>query len=315
MDNAYHVKTAIALIVYKRPDKTRKVLEALSKVVCGRVYVIADGPKNERERESVYNVREMIETKLSGNVYNIYSENNMGSRQRVVSGLNHAFQYEDELIVIEDDIIPTPAFFEFCDNMLERYRKDERVFMVSGRNHLGSYGDGDNSYIFTLEAYTWGWATWRRAWEMYDSTLKIYENRVSKRRFNQSLKEMKYLRISIKRGVRKALQNRLDAWDYQWNYAMICNEGLCIVPVVNMIRNDGFGEDATHTKNESSALSQVYVGELYPPYRHNVDMKNNLYYYDEVVRRVYKWNRVMLMKSWWREIKSTIKYWLKSLFS
>lgn len=101
-----------------------------------------------------------------------YSEVNMGCKQRVSSGLNWVFDNVDEAIVLEDDCLPHPSLLRFCDELLEKYRNDERILMITGTNYLVDANKTPYSYFFTRHFSVWGWATWRRAWATYDVALK-----------------------------------------------------------------------------------------------------------------------------------------------
>lgn len=170
----FQLDTPIVFIIFNRPETTRKVFEKIALVRPKRLFVIADGPRESKlnEGEACAETRKIIdEINWNCDVHKIYSEINLGCKSRIVSGLNIVFDLTTEAIILEDDCIPDPSFFPYCESLLERYRNDERIGLISGNNFL--FGDYDNfdSYYFSRYPHIWGWASWRRAWKKYDSQI------------------------------------------------------------------------------------------------------------------------------------------------
>jgi hypothetical protein len=162
--------------------------------------------------------------------------------------MNWLFEQVEEAIIVEDDCLPDSTFFQFCEENLERYRNDPRVFQIAGTNHLIPPCDEKTSYGFSKYASIWGWASWRRAWKNYDPELLLWRNADTNRK-KSILKEMKLAwmeQVYWARKFDKILAGH-DTWDYQWVFACLKNQGLSIVPRINLISNIGFGPEATHT--------------------------------------------------------------------
>ncbi|MCI5196631.1 MAG: hypothetical protein D3919_10480 [Candidatus Electrothrix sp. AW5] len=241
--------TPVLFLVYKRPDTTRQVFEAIRQAKPPRLYVAADGPKKNvpGEAEKVKQVREII---LNGvdwdcEVKTLFREENLGCKYGVSGGIDWFFENEEEGIILEDDTLPSQSFFWFCQELLERYRDDERIFMVSGYNKIGE-NDIVNDYFFSAIGGIWGWASWRRAWKYYNvdiaQIIDMYGRQFYKLKF---LLGKQIYKARIKHV--KDLQNGLDTWDFQWSFARHFNSGLSCVPKVSLIENIGWGKDATHT--------------------------------------------------------------------
>ena len=98
---------------------------------------------------------------------------NLGCREGPATAINWFFDLEPEGIILEDDCLPDPSFFPYCAELLARYRNDPRVMMISGDN-VQAHQTSDGSYYFSQLAGTWGWATWRRAWALYDKDLATF---------------------------------------------------------------------------------------------------------------------------------------------
>jgi hypothetical protein len=245
----------VVLIVFNRPNLTRTVFDAVSQVRPTSLFVIADGARNGKpgEEELCRQVRTVCsQVDWPCEVHTNFSDSNLGCRDRVVSGLDWVFSLVEEAIILEDDCLPDPSFFPYCRELLDRYRGDPRISMISGTNMVEKDLKTDYSYFFCQLGYIWGWATWRSAWQRYDRNLarwpevkqsalldEIFENPESVAYWSRTFDQM-----HTGTGV--------NTWDFQWIYTTLINNALTIVPSVNLISNIGFGPDATHTTTPSA---------------------------------------------------------------
>ena len=164
------MNTPIVFIVFNRPELTRRVFASIREARPSKLLVVCDGPRSGRpdDREKVAAVRQVIANGVDWpcDVRREYSESNLGCRERVVSGLNWVFALVEEAIVLEDDCLPDASFFAFAEEMLARYRNDPRVLHIGGNNFTSDKYHLSHSYAFSRYGHIWGWATWRRAWEL-----------------------------------------------------------------------------------------------------------------------------------------------------
>ena len=178
----------------------------------------------------------------------------MGCKIGVSSAITWFFENEQEGIVLEDDVLPVPTFFRYCDELLERYRHDERISMISGCNLIANRLSPRESYFFSRYNHIWGWASWRRAWQHYDVHMKGWSEWLNRgglaRIANGSRLVETYWRLIME----SAMANRIDTWDYQWTYACWRMGGLSVLPARNQTRNLGFGLDATHTTADAPSF-------------------------------------------------------------
>jgi hypothetical protein len=245
------LQTPVALIVFNRPDITARVFAEIARVKPRRLFVFADGPRpsHERDAELCAAARRVVErVDWDCQVTRDFSPVNLGPHHRVVSGLNAAFQEVEELIVLEDDCVPHPTFFRFCEELLERYRDDERVMHIAG-NHLcpETRRSVPYSYTFTRWNISWGWATWRRAWQHFDLELRRWPELRETRFLGDLLKDPRA--VSVFRTIFEDLWNRPgqnDAWDHAWSFACWSQSGWSLTPSTTLVGNIGFGPDATH---------------------------------------------------------------------
>ncbi len=252
----YQCKTAVAIVVFNRPDLVRDLLSSLREAQVSKLYVISDAPREGKDGETdlVAQVRECIDRDIDWpcEVHKLYQEKNLGCDRNSVVGYNWVFQHESEAILIEDDAAPVQAFFRFCDDMLEYYREDERVMMVSGMNPYPQYSDGKD-YYFSFFPAKYAWATWRRAWEKYDDKLENYDS------FNENhlFEIMDQGLAGWYRHTFASCRAGWTAWDAKWDFARIYHNGLGIVPAKNLVVNKGVNRaDATHA-NEDSLIAHL----------------------------------------------------------
>lgn len=241
----------IAFVVFNRPDHTAQSFARIRRARPDRLFVIADGPRPARPEEAAQCalVRDLVSrVDWPCIVDRVYSETNLGCRERVRSGLDYVFRHVDSAIVIEDDCVPTDDFFRLCTAMLAKYADDPRVVAITGDNFARPTGCSElgPSYYFSKYLHVWGWASWSRAWALYDDSMEFWPEYRESERFKQTHPdsvERRYWRKQIDRVYRKDL----DTWDYVFLAAIWNHGGLTLTPSVNLVENIGFGPDATHT--------------------------------------------------------------------
>lgn len=244
------LETPIAFFVFKRPETTRRVFNAIAKARPAKLLLIADGPRQEREGETEVcrKVRDVVTSvNWPCEVLRNFSEKNLGCRERMISGLNWVFSQVEEAIILEDDCLPDPSFFLFCQELLQRYRDDRRIAYISGDNLVGRYMKCADSYYFSQIGGIWGWATWRSEWQRYDRHLTEWPELKERRILEEIFDEHRVVEFWTQIFDAMHANTGPDTWDYQWLYTGLKNNSLTIVPNVNLVTNIGFGEDATHT--------------------------------------------------------------------
>lgn len=256
------LNTPIAFCIFNRPELTRRVFEAIALAKPKKLLVIGDGARSDRpeERQLVEQTRAVVErVDWDCEVITHYSPTNLGCKQRMSSGLDWAFQISEELIVLEDDCLPDPTFFDFCQQLLERFRNDPRVMLISGNNFQPNR-HSQHSYYFSHWPHIWGWASWRRAWNHFDVQISSWPEIKSDQALRSVFPGEEQYRYWA--GVLdRQHAGEIDTWDFPWAYACWINSGLTILPESNLIANLGFGPDATHTTDTASRLSNL---ETYP---------------------------------------------------
>jgi hypothetical protein len=240
-------------MVFNRPALTRRVFDAIAQAKPTRLFIIADGPRVDRpdDNSRVMEVRSIVESiDWPCTVTRIYSEENLGCKLRVVTGLNEVFERVDRAIILEDDCLPSPAFFTYCSELLRVYETNARVFSISGTNL--SHRRSPPGHYFSRYALMWGWATWRDRWQKYDPNPRDYLHVIFRTWRTKPISAAYWIKL-----FRLIATGKLDTWDYQWILTMWRHNGLACRPSLNLVQNIGFGPDATHTTNSNSSLAQI----------------------------------------------------------
>jgi hypothetical protein len=266
------LRTAVAFIVFNRPDTTERVFSRIAQAKPPKLLIIADGARADREGEraiceATRAIAERVDWECE--VLTNYSDTNLGCKFRISSGLDWVFQQVEEAIILEDDCVPETGFFRFCDDMLERYRHDDRVTMISGSNFLPVKIEQPDSYFYSRFPSIWGWATWRRAWKGYDVSLAKWRKDTGLPELAKTLprRSGSLSERIMSRGILRFMARsfdlvqtgKLNTWDYQWIYQCIFGGGFTIVPSTNQIQNIGVA--GVHTTGRNS-LHYLATGEL-----------------------------------------------------
>ena len=263
------MQTPVVLVVFRRPDVTARVLEEVAKAKPPKLFIIADGPRLDRSGESQL----CAETRALFNqvdwdceVHRNFADTNMGLNRRVADGLAWVFDLVEEAIVFEDDCLPDPSFFPFCDELLERYRHDTRIMQIAGTNFQQGYQRTADSYYFSRYPTSTGWASWRRAWRYFDLELNQWP----------AFRDGGWLFdwLPDERATRGRAQDfdRMYAthphrWEACWRFALWTQGAYSVTPNVNLITNLGYRTDGTHTTGENW-LSRIRSHPIALPLQH-----------------------------------------------
>ena len=243
----------VLLITWRRPETTRQVINALRHVSPKLVFVASDGPRNVEEASKVQQTRNLINTEINWDcqIHRRFSSDNQGCRVGVSSAISWFFTHVEQGIILEDDCVPHPFFFEFCSKMLDRYRDDSRIWTIGGSNYQDGNTRGYGApYYFSRYMLCWGWATWRQRWTSYANNEQMW-NEISisdtsqRAMFSDPIERSYWLKIWSKLYT----ENVPDSWAYRWQLVCMANRGLSVTPNFNLIHNVGIGDDSTHTQS------------------------------------------------------------------
>jgi hypothetical protein len=278
-------ETPILFLVFNRPALTRKVFESIRDVRPSKLFIAADGPRVNRPEDvdKCNEVRSIVSSvDWPCQLTTLFRSENLGCRNAVSQGITWFFDQVPAGIILEDDCLPAHSFYQYCDELLNRYKDDTRITHINGNNFNSPYYVKTGySYHFTYFPQVWGWASWKRAWDRYDPDIKLYD------KFNDS-SFFSHCGVSQSEfaELRKKWNNiklkRIDTWDYQWHFINLLEGSMVISPTQNLVSNIGFGEDATHTRDSESERQNIKTSEFDWPLVHPpclfVDEKLNTFY-------------------------------------
>jgi hypothetical protein len=274
----FRLTTPVAFIIFNRPDTTERVFAEIAKAKPPKLLVVGDGPRANRsgEAERVAATRAIIKrVDWDCEVLTNFSEVNLGCKRRVSSGIDWVFEQVEKAIFLEDDCLPDPTFFRFCQEMLERYHHDQRIGMISGDNFQFGRRRNDDSYYFSKYVHVWGWASWRDRWAgSYDVTMARWPRIRNEGWLGDMVgnrREAAYWQNIFERVYR----GEIDSWDYQWLFANWVEGRMSILPAVNLISNVGFDENATHTIGDSD-LANLARNQIGFPLTHPSGVFRNI---------------------------------------
>jgi hypothetical protein len=262
------LRTPVALFIFNRPDCTARVLEAIAAARPSVLFVIADGPRAEHPEDErlVAETRAVIDrVDWPCELRTCYSDINLNCDRRIASGLDWVFANVPEAILLEDDCLPDTTFFPYCEQLLERYRTDERVHMISGSNPTGS--SDTYSYHFSRCFPVWGWASWARAWKHYDPEMRAWPEVRATGWLEDHLGEREAATLA-RTWFDHAHSGPIRQWDFQWLFSGWMRDAVAAVPSVNLVTNIGFGADATHHHDAEHPFAAVPGERIDLPLRH-----------------------------------------------
>ncbi|TCP29371.1 nucleotide-diphospho-sugar transferase [Sphingomonas sp. BK235] len=281
---AHGAPPAILFLVFNRLDTAVEVMRAIAMQRPQRLYIAGDGPRGARPHEEAV-TREVRDTMLAMidwpcDVRTLFQDQNLGCRSGVKTAIDWFFANEAEGIILEDDVVPCPDFFRFAAEMLDRYRDEPRVMMISGTNPLGAALTSER-FLFSSLGSIWGWATWRDSWARYDVDMRGW-----------GAEAAALLRQRHGRDTANYLQHifdfhqrhDVDTWDTQWMYALQANDGVSVVPEANLIRN--IGVVGTHSSVEMRNHHLAYGKIDWPIRPRDTGIKDDATFRDRLTREL-----------------------------
>jgi len=262
----WKLQTPVAFLIFNRPETTERVFAEIARAKPPKFLVVADGPRPDRpeEVEKCGATRAIIErVDWDCEILTNYSDVNLGCKRRISSGLDWVFDTVEEAIILEDDCLPHPTFFRFCAELLEKYRLDHRIMQIAGCNITHSKPASGDSYFFSKYGGIWGWATWKRAWSLYDvgmQTWPLLRDTGLIENMLQKPEQIKYWKTIFQ----KTYQGEIDTWDFQWILSCWLQSALAIIPSSNLIENIGFGSEATHTTGTGRCEDMTTMAMRFP---------------------------------------------------
>lgn len=279
------MNTPILFIAFNRPEHTRRVLEEIVKAKPKDLYVFQDGAREGNVNDTVKcaEVRQVIENLTSGGgivLHTYYSEKNLGCGAGPMTGIGWFFSQVEMGIVMEDDCLPHPDFFGYCEELLEKYKDDDKVLFISSTLYNNKW-QCEASYDFSHYMVTGAWAGWRRTWQGFDLDLKDLDAKAFRKHVLQLTENRGEANwwYSIVKEIQQDTTKK-SYWDFQMQIHLFRNSALTIHPQRNLISNIGFDQEGTHTLSNYDNRGNKPVYPILPlthPKDKNVDKKRDAY--------------------------------------
>jgi hypothetical protein len=286
----------VLFLIFNRPAFTEMVFEAIAEIKPKYLYIAADGPRQDKpdDIELCAKTRSVIE-RINWNceVKTLLRDNNQGCKSAVSEAISWFFENVSEGVILEDDCLPDKTFFSFCAELLEKYRFDEKVMSVSGSNLLTDGWKKDTQSYHWGHGGIWGWATWKRAWNLYDIEMKHWPEQQTKERIKAMLGTAHWYN-SYYGMFESSFNKSLNTWDIQWFYSILINGGMAINPCVNLVKNIGYG-NGTHTHSTDDAIAGLPLNAMSFPLKHPKKMLLDIDYLKQVYAHLNKRYKTSIM--------------------
>lgn len=248
-------KSPILLIAFNRPDTTQKVFDAIKKAQPKKLYFAVDAPRvgNTQDEKNVKMVKDIInQVDWDCEVHKKFADKNLGCGPGPAAAITWVFENEDRAIILEDDCVPAQSFFPYCDELLEKYKNDTRVWMISGNQYNEEAVNTAHSYFFSRYGHSWGWATWKRCWDEMDISMKKYPLIIEQDLYKSAFRTNEEAEFFQKKIERIYNDDELitHIWDFQFGFTISSNGGLCVVPKKNLVTNIGYQGTHSEKKNK-----------------------------------------------------------------
>lgn len=242
----FKTDVAVLILFFNRPEPLKKVFDEVRKARPSKLFLYQDGPRGDRDAEGIRACREVVETiDWDCEVHRNYQKSNYGCDPSNYLAQKWAFSIVDKCIVFEDDSIPSQSFFPFCKELLDRYEHDERIGMIAGFNTDEVSKDVPCDYFFTSVFSIWGWASWRRVIDKWDTEYKHLDDNYSLQCLKGVMRQRNYWKGMLDMSYWHRSSGREYYESIFWS-TMTMNSMLAIMPTRNMINNLGPVADSTH---------------------------------------------------------------------
>lgn len=256
----------VLLTIHSRPDTTSQVFDVIRKLKPTYLFIAADGPRAHVDSDKLNCAQaRAIADKIDWEceLHTLFRSENLGCRNAMLDAITWFFKKVDKGIILEDDCLPEIDFFYFCEEMLERYKNNEDIFVVAGNNFQKNTRSNNKSYYFSRYMHCWGWASWSKAWDKFDNSMSKWPDMKSSNKLSEILDNKSQVRYwsSI---FDNTYSKKIDSWAYAWMYSCWYHGGVTIIPGANLVRNIGFGDDATHTSGRQGNMASCSSSLEFP---------------------------------------------------
>ena len=295
------MKTPILIIMFTRYTTLEKVFEQVKKAKPESLYLYQDGPREDKydeDMEGIKRCRKIVsDIDWPCKVVTNYQERNIGCDPGSFYAYKWFFSNVEKGIILEDDAEASESFFKYCEELLDYYENDKKVYRICGQNIEGKSKTND-SYLFSRKGATGSWATWRRVAEMWDESYDFLDDT----KLMATLKDKFENDDCFYSWRENALWHKSTGKAYYetlFYENKLINDMLDVIPACNLVTNIGLTGDAVHNKDAkmmSRALKKCFDApryELVFPLKHPDKIIENMHYTDSV-NRIMGWGHPFL---------------------
>lgn len=310
------MNSAVLFLTYRRFNTAEKVFSSIRQAQPPRLYFASNAPNpiNLNEEGEVSKVRNLIElVDWPCELYTLFRDEHLSVKQSIPSAIDWFFEHEEMGIILEDDCLPDQSFYLYCDELLEKYKAEKNIMMISGNNFQRDTAYKD-SYYFSKYTHIWGWATWRSRWIEYDVHMTDYPS-LKKNHFLENYPYNGKLANAYWNGIfDNTYANNIKTWDYQWLFLCWRKKKISIVPSVNLVHNIGFGVESENTMLELG-VSVLPSSFMRFPMKHpkgiHINEKSDLFVEKYHYKITVVWVFIRRLSSYFPTIKSVVKKTIK----
>lgn len=315
----FKIDVAVLCLFFNRPDNFGKVFEQVRIARPSKLFLYQDGPRNENDMQGILECRE-IAKQIDWNceVHTLFQEKNYGCDPSEFLSQKWMFSHVEKGIVLEDDDVPSQSFFSFCKELLDRYENDSRISIISGINYQETT-ESPYDDIFSSDMAIWGWATWKRVVDCWDSEYTFVNDTYYFKKVTDIIHEHKYRKGFID-AFRRHKSSGIEYYETILYSYHLLNSCLSIVPTHNMITNIG-SVGGTHFNRSMECLHPL-DRKLFDLKRFEIDfpLRHPKYVIEDVAYKHYVDKFLARDKPWLRcqrrvyVLFALIRYRIKHLF-
>ena len=279
----------IAVIAFNRPNLLETTLVSLAANPLANqsdLFIFIDGPREYKpgENEKVNEVKAVAQKAVGFKSVTIKaSEKNKGLAKSIVGAATELINQYGRVILVEDDLYLSPSFLTYMNTMLQAYEHDARIMQITGYSvKIRRPKRFKCDHYMTRRAHSWSWATWKDRWETVDWEVKDFDELAASKERQKAFCEYGSDLYGMLRGWKKGRNN---SWYIRFNYSMHKQGRFSIAPIHSLVRNDGFGVDATNCKSYN---------------RYKIDFQNS-FKDDWIIPDHIEWNKKL--------DKESVRYW------
>ncbi len=299
-------KVPVLLILYNRIEETHDVFQVLRTVQPTQLYVAGDAAKPGAKLDLMrtYQTRAVIQPEWPCQLHTLWQDDHLGKTQMIVTAMKWFFEQEEEGIILFEDTVPGYDFFPYCEQLLDKYRNDKRIYSIGGfywrhrsrQRYRKRMKNGESSYFFSAYASSWGFATWRNRWMDFTLSLDKYDKEGFEKMIDPYMKQNKQKVYWMNR-FNTLKQYNASYWHYLYNFHIWAHQALCITPYLNLVSNVGF-------KKQAKRKLRHMKRNAYPimPLVHNETIEQNYSEDRYMFRHIFKGPFFTLFKEWLNQL-------------